>query len=212
MGGNGASEIDVRAELLAARRDLVTVLEGLEPGDWDKPTLCEGWRVRDVASHVAQTPHLKVSRLVGGLMKARGNADRMIDERARAGGARSHDEILAELRSTIDDTHVPAATTVEKMLVDTVVHSLDICHPNGWTVELPVERLRWVLSTLASLSGLFRGKERCDGLHLDTTDIDWRNGCGDHVRGPANVMLLALAGRPVCDQLSGAGVPTIAER
>ncbi len=212
MGGNGASDIDIRAELAAARRDLVAVLEGLEPGDWDKPTLCEGWRVRDVASHVAQTPHLKMSRVARGLMKARGNADRMIDERARAGGQRTPDEILADLRATIDETQVAPAAVAEKMLVDTVVHSLDICHPNGWSVELPVERLRWVLSTLASLSGLFRGKERCDGLHLDTTDIDWRCGCGDHVRGPANVMLLALAGRPVCDQLSGDGVPTFAER
>jgi len=62
------------------------------------------------------------------------------------------------------------------------------------------------------LNGPFRGKQRSDGLHFDTTDIDWRCGCGEAVRGPSRMMLLALAGRPVCDQLSGEGVTELASR
>ena len=42
--------------IAAARLDLADLLEGLEEAEWDKPSLCAGWRVRDVAAHVAMTP------------------------------------------------------------------------------------------------------------------------------------------------------------
>jgi uncharacterized protein (TIGR03083 family) len=34
------------------RRALVALLDELEPGDWERPTVCAGWDVRDVALHV----------------------------------------------------------------------------------------------------------------------------------------------------------------
>ncbi len=212
MGGSGASPLDVETELAAARRDLIAVLENLEARDWDKDTLCVGWRVRDVASHVASAHTQGVGRRIGGMVKARGNADRMIDTQARAGGDRQPAEILHQLYRSVDDPHVPPGSSAEKLLADTVIHSLDITHPNGWELNLPADRVRFVLSTLVKLGGRFKGKDRAEGLHFDTTDIDWRCGCGDHVRGPANVVLLALAGRPVCHQLSGDGVAALASR
>ena len=212
MGGNGTSQLDVQAELTAARRDLLAVLGELEERDWDKRTLCEGWRVRDVASHVAQAPDLGVGKVLGGMLKARGNVDKMIDLQARRGGDRTPAEILAQLRDNVANDHVPPRASAKQLLADTVIHSLDITHPNGWELNLPADRVRFVLSTLVKLSGPFKGKERAEGLHFDTTDVDWRCGCGDHVRGPAPVVLLALAGRPVCDQLSGDGVAELAER
>lgn len=212
MGGNGTSELDVQAELSDARRDLLDVLERLEHQDWDKSTLCEGWRVRDVASHVAQAPELKVGAMVGAMLKARGNVDKMIDDQARRGGDRPLEEILDQLRTNIDNRHVPPRASVEQLLADTVIHSLDIAHPNGWQLNLPADRVRFVLSTLVKLGGAFRGKERAEGLHFDTTDVDWRCGCGDNVRGPAPVLVLALAGRPVCHELTGEGVAELAER
>ena len=212
MGGNRTSELDVQAELSAARADLVAVLEQLEEPDWDKSTLCEGWRVRDVASHIAQAPDLKVGKVLGGMLKARGKLDKMRDEQARRGGDREPAVILQQLRDNVANDHVPPRATAEQLLADTVIHSLDIVHPNGWKLNLPADRVRFVLSTMVKLSGPFRGKERAEGLHFDTTDVDWRCGCGDHVRGPAPVVLLALAGRPVCDQLSGDGVAELAAR
>ena len=35
------------------RRRLVALLEGLSQGEWQRPSLCQGWTVRDVAAHVA---------------------------------------------------------------------------------------------------------------------------------------------------------------
>ena len=38
------------------RRDLADLLEGLTAEQWQAPSLCAGWRVRDVAAHVALAP------------------------------------------------------------------------------------------------------------------------------------------------------------
>jgi len=34
---------------------IAALLEGLDPGDWDEPTECPGWTVRDVVSHMIGT-------------------------------------------------------------------------------------------------------------------------------------------------------------
>lgn len=34
------------------RADLLALLGGLSTEQWDAPTLCSGWTVRDVAAHV----------------------------------------------------------------------------------------------------------------------------------------------------------------
>ncbi len=33
-------------------RELIALLSGLAPADWDKPTACAGWSVKDVAAHL----------------------------------------------------------------------------------------------------------------------------------------------------------------
>lgn len=203
---------DPCGELVAARRDLLAVVEDLSPTEWDKPSLCTGWRVRDVVAHVAQLPDMKRRNLLPRIIKARGSLTRVRDEAARTEGEQPASEILAHFRENLECLHVPPGSTAEKALVDIVVHSLDICHPNGWELPLPADRVRAAMSILVTLGEPFGGKHRAEGLHLDTTDVDWRFGRGDHVRGPAPVMLLALAGRPVCDQLTGEGVRALAAR
>ncbi len=203
---------DPCAELFAARRDLLDVLEGLEPADWDKPTLCEGWRVRDVVAHLAQAPDIRALKLVPRLLKARGNRTLLRDQAARSEGTHPPAEILEHFRANLDCAHLPRGTSPDKALVDTVIHSLDICQPNGWELDVPADRVRSVLSIMVTLGHPFGGKARADGLHFDTTDVDWRCGCGDHVRGPSQMVLLALAGRPVCESLTGDGVQALAAR
>ena len=38
------------------RRSLADLLESLTDDQWNTPSLCQGWRVRDVAAHVALAP------------------------------------------------------------------------------------------------------------------------------------------------------------
>src|SRR4051794_35589568 len=63
----------VRAE----REDLAHLLAELTPDQWDHPTLCSGWRVRDVAAHVISYDDLSFPRAVKRrLVDARGRMDR----------------------------------------------------------------------------------------------------------------------------------------
>jgi uncharacterized protein (TIGR03083 family) len=47
----------VRSEVWSAiddqRRAVVGLLESLSEEEWDRPSLCEGWTVRQVAAHLA---------------------------------------------------------------------------------------------------------------------------------------------------------------
>ena len=40
------------------RLALARLLEGLSDDEWEQPSLCAGWRVRDVAAHVAMAPQI----------------------------------------------------------------------------------------------------------------------------------------------------------
>src|SRR3954454_23330074 len=44
--------VDVLDLLAPERAELVTLLAGLAPADWDRPTECPAWTVRGVALHV----------------------------------------------------------------------------------------------------------------------------------------------------------------
>ena len=82
-------------ELAAAMRDertrLVSYLEALPETAWDKPTLCEGWSVRDMVAHLIGNAADIVAQRLEGAGSPEYN-QRQIDERA----GRSPAELLAE--------------------------------------------------------------------------------------------------------------------
>ncbi|HKC25475.1 MAG TPA: maleylpyruvate isomerase N-terminal domain-containing protein, partial [Thermoanaerobaculia bacterium] len=41
--------------------ELMSLLEGLTPEDWERPTLARAWRVKDVAAHLLDTQLRKLS-------------------------------------------------------------------------------------------------------------------------------------------------------
>jgi len=52
-----------------------------------------------------------------------------------------------------------------------------------------------------------------DGLRFEATDLDWAHGTGRSIRGRADAVLLAMAGRSAAlGQLDGDGVETLATR
>ena len=57
------------------RLGLASLLEELTPEQWETPSLCALWRVRDVAAHVAMTPTAPTtSTLLRQLARARGTS------------------------------------------------------------------------------------------------------------------------------------------
>lgn len=44
---------ELRAWIAAERRELADLLDTLRADQWDRPSLCAGWRVREVAAHMS---------------------------------------------------------------------------------------------------------------------------------------------------------------
>jgi uncharacterized protein (TIGR03083 family) len=81
----------IHDELRTERERLTAYLNDLPEAAWDKPSLCDGWRVRDVVAHLVGNAHDIAARNLEGAGSVEYN-QRQIDERAD----RSPAELLAE--------------------------------------------------------------------------------------------------------------------
>ena len=64
----------VRAAIAAERTELADVLDGLTPEQWDEPSLCAGWRVREVVAHITMAFRYSLPRVMIGMLRARGSS------------------------------------------------------------------------------------------------------------------------------------------
>lgn len=96
-----------------------------------------------------------------------------------------------------------------------VIHHQDMRRPLGMPRVIPEERLRTALEVVLTPRGSTNlgSFQRGEGIALRATDMDWSWGHGPEVSGPAESILLALAGRSVAmADLEGRGMPALASR
>ena len=53
------------------RLAVADLLETLAPREWDAPSLCAGWRVRDVAGHLSIVPTITTRQLIAAAPRGR---------------------------------------------------------------------------------------------------------------------------------------------
>ncbi|RJQ77183.1 hypothetical protein [Amycolatopsis panacis] len=88
----------------------------------------------------------------------------------------------------------------------------DIRRPLGLPRTIPPERLQAALRALRFAVPVGAAR-RLPGLHVIATDLDWSTGKGAEVRGPAEALLMALAGhRAATGELSGPGLELLVSR
>ncbi|MBO0875137.1 MAG: maleylpyruvate isomerase family mycothiol-dependent enzyme [Pseudonocardia sp.] len=194
------------------RADLAELLETLSPEQWETPSLCAGWRVRDVVAHMLSFDELDGRALVARFAKGRFLPNRVNAVGLAEYGTRSPDELLALLRDHLEPRGFTAAFGGMIALLDGMIHHQDIRRPLGLTRKIPSERLAQGLRSVmqAPPVGAFW---RARGLRLVATDVDWSHGRGPEVRGPGEAVLMAAAGRRgVVSELAGPGQRTLAER
>jgi uncharacterized protein (TIGR03083 family) len=202
------------AVIASQRRLLADLLDGLEEADWQQPSLCSAWRVRDVAAHVALTPQSPgLLRILGRAVLARGDFDALNRDLAVEHANRQGADLVDELRRLADDRHTPAITTLDNLLFDTLVHVQDIAVPLGRTVEMPLEAARTGAERVWRMGWPFWARRRLRGLRLHATDVAWQAGSGEEVRGPVRSLLLLLTGRTgaAVPDLDGLGTARLAE-
>jgi uncharacterized protein (TIGR03083 family) len=205
--------VDEDAAIVAERSSLYETLKTLSAADWNHPSLCEGWRVRDVATHVETEVTIGLLRLVGGLIVNRGDFNRFMASYVPGRANRAPEEILAAWSGVATSAKVlPTAKKVDVAL-DCFVHHHDICVPLGREVAADSERLRWMADGMVAAKKPIGSGPRVEGLRLIATDIDWHYGTGPEAQGPAAALVLAGCGRVALEnQLSGEGAAELIRR
>ena len=66
----------IRDMIATQRAELAEVLTGLPGPSWDEPTLCAGWRVREVVAHITMPFRFSGRRFALELAKSRGRSTR----------------------------------------------------------------------------------------------------------------------------------------
>jgi uncharacterized protein (TIGR03083 family) len=203
--------IDIFAVMAAERRALADDVEKLTDAQWVTPSALKGWQLRHVASHLVWPLESGPLTLGAAFFKAGMSFSRTVDNAAEA-DRRSPREMAAALRAQADNKKVPPGIGAPGILMDLLVHSLDIRRPLGLQRVVDKEALVIALKRLAGARSLkfFRIPS---GFTFVATDVGWRNGQGPVVEGNSQDLLLALAGRKAgLAGLGGDGAPQFRER
>ena len=194
------------------RADLAAFLAGLTPEQWEAPTLCSRWRVRDVVAHIISFDDLGPVGFVARFAAGRFKPDQVNQVGVDRYAQLTPDELLAELTGHLRPAGLTARFGGRIGLVDGLIHHQDVRRALGAQREVPRERLAKALP-FATVAPPIRAFSRIRGLRLVATDIDWTTGTGPAVEGPAEPLLMAMAGRgDAIDELNGPGQPTLANR
>ncbi|MFI7065578.1 maleylpyruvate isomerase family mycothiol-dependent enzyme [Kribbella sp. NPDC050124] len=186
---------DIRTMVAGERAELADLLDGLQDQDWDKASLCEGWRVREVVAHVTMPFRMSLPRFLVGMVRAGGNFNKFSDRQARQGAVEfSAGELTECLRQNVNHPWKPPGGGYEGALSHDVIHGLDITVALGMDRCVPADRLRRVLDGVKPRQVKYFGVD-LTGIQLSATDLDWTYGTGEALSGNAQDLLLVLCGR-----------------
>lgn len=209
---------EVREAVREERERLATALRTLEPEQWETPSLCPGWRVRDVVGHLlalgvyyrgALAPIVDLAR-VG----FRPNVFVAKDARRRG-------ESLAveELPGALEGTAFEEGAIVRLHpwplvpLAEIVVHGQDVRRPLGIPHGVPVEYLQAAGEFLWRRGHVVCNRKKVRDIRFEATDIEWSVGEGPTVRGPLESLIVTLAGRTAAlAELHGEGTERFRRR
>ncbi|MEE2061396.1 maleylpyruvate isomerase family mycothiol-dependent enzyme [Rhodococcus artemisiae] len=194
------------------RADLADFLETLSPRQWEQPSLCQGWTVRDVVAHMISYEEHDTPDLLKRVAKTRFRPWKLNEVALAEYAHLGPDPLVDFLRRHLDPQGATARFGGRVGLVDALIHHQDIRRPLGVPRPVPPERLRCALPFAVTAPPL-RGFWKARGVRLVATDLDWTYGRGPEARGPGEAVLMTMAGRRgIAKELSGPGAEILGER
>ena len=197
---------DVWRTIDAERSSLADLLEDLSPTEWRTASLCDAWRVGDVAVHLTQA-HTGLGAALVGAVRAGGSFDRMIRDSALRTAPLPPGECARRLRAMVGSRRTAPFVTPTEPLIDVLVHGQDIAVPLGRERPVPPAPAAAAAQRVWDMGFPFRARKRLAGLRLRATDGDLVLGEGAPVEGTTGDLLLLVTGRTATvHRLSGEGV------
>jgi uncharacterized protein (TIGR03083 family) len=196
----------------AERRDLADYLNSLTAEEWEQPSLCPGWAVRDVVGHLPSYDELGWPALLAMFARSGFSLARCNEVGVEHSRRLSTEQLVARVRAHAVPRGITAMFGSRIALTDGVIHHQDIRRALGHPRTVPEERLVAALK-FAPRARALPAPANLRNLRLVATDVDWTHGTGPEVNGPGEGLLLSLAGRQqALADLSGPGLATLAER
>jgi uncharacterized protein (TIGR03083 family) len=187
------------------RLSLADLLDELSAPEWETPSLCAGWRVRDVAAHLTLS-QLGLFPVVVAAVRARGNFNRMVHDTAVRQARLPVHEYARRLRAMAGSRKKAPGVSHLEPLIDVLVHGQDIAIPLGRTRLVPAEAAMAAADRVWPDLFPWRPGRKLSGFRFAATDCTWSAGEGTLVEGPIAALLLLLTGRNAAlSQLSGPG-------
>jgi hypothetical protein len=192
------------------RAELADLLATLTPAQWEAPSLCAGWRVRDVVAHMYSYEELGPVGLVGRFVRGGLRLDRINAAGVAAYADRSPDELLALVRDHLQPRGLTAGFGGRIALTDGSSTTRTSAAPSACRGTSRPSGCAWCWSSPAPHPP--SGAKRVRGLTLVATDLDWRavadpssKGLRNHCSWPSR----AVAESPGADR---PGLGTIVAR
>jgi len=174
---------------------LADLLESADAGVWDAPSLCQGWRTREVVAHMTMPARYTGPQFMMELEGAGGDFTRLSNTVATRDGALPVATLLAGLRSDVLHGWQPPGGGAEGALTHCVIHGLDIIEAVPLARRLPQARIAPVLGIVAAPGSPNLFGVDLAGVELRADDLDWSSGAGALVTGPAQALALVACGR-----------------
>lgn len=194
------------------RSELADLMETFTDGDWETASLCEHWRVRDVAAHLTLATMSMGPGLVA-FARSGFSFNKMIRDTGVRRARLPVEEFPARLRGMVGSRKkAPAVSMLEPML-DALVHGQDMVVPLGRTREMPRAAAATAAQRAWDMSWPFHVRKRLHGFKLAATDHSWSIGEGPLVEGPVQALLMLVTGRDVVlPELAGPGAEVLRRR
>jgi uncharacterized protein (TIGR03083 family) len=192
---------------------LADLLQAAPPAVWDAPSLCAGWRTREVVAHMTMPARYDGPQFMERLAAAGGDFTAMSDAVAAEDGALPTSILLEDLRSEVLHAWEPPGGGAQGALTHCVIHGLDITEGAALHRRVPQARIARVLAGAADVDLAQVFGTDLGAVELRADDLDWSYGTGELVTGPAQVLALVLCGRAVpAGRLSGPAAERFTQR
>lgn len=138
---------------------IADLLDELADDEWEHPSLCDGWRVRDVAAHLSMA-QTGVAEAAVALVRARFGFNRMIHDTAVRRSGRPREEFTAALRGMAGSRkRAPGISHIEP-LTDVLVHTQDIVVPLGRSYAMPPRAAAFCAERVWTMGFPFHARRR----------------------------------------------------
>ena len=187
--------VDPRPAVAAEFLALADLLGALPDAAWDTPSLCAGWRVREVVAHMTMAVRYPPAEFGALLRDCGGDFTRLSNMVASRDATLPRGTLESNLRDEAMHRWAPPGGGYPGALNHVVIHGLDITVPLGVPRLSPAETMLFVLDDLTRGGTHAHFGFDLTGLSLQATDLGWTFGSGTPVRGAAEDLALLICGR-----------------